>query len=165
MYIKSDNLQYNTLGCWVHRLINQVSDVPSIIIFHTFFQNSLQKSFQFIFVYFYNFTKITIKSFKYSKSKPATHTVLFSIYQNNTWIIRHMVNETIDQATQHIILKIVWFHIFLGSLERMLCENGNLWWIGFRRREGKVSICAPLQTSQQYPSAWASKSTEKTWML
>ena len=31
-----------------------------------------------------------------------------------------------------------------------------------RRREGKVSICAPLQTSQQYPGAWASKSTEKT---
>ena len=29
---KSDNLQYNTLGRWVDRLIDQVSDGPSIIL-------------------------------------------------------------------------------------------------------------------------------------
>ena len=29
---KSDNLQYNTLGRWVDRLINQASDGPSIIL-------------------------------------------------------------------------------------------------------------------------------------
>ena len=29
---KSDNLQYNTLGCWIERLIDQVSDGPSIIL-------------------------------------------------------------------------------------------------------------------------------------
>ena len=29
---KSDNLQYNTLGRWVDRLINQTSDGPSIIL-------------------------------------------------------------------------------------------------------------------------------------
>ena len=34
-------------------------------------------------------------------------TVLFSIYQNNTWTIRRLVDETIDPETQHIILKIV----------------------------------------------------------
>ena len=39
---KSDNLQYNTLGRWDDRLIDQASDVPSIIIFHNFLQNSLQ---------------------------------------------------------------------------------------------------------------------------
>ena len=32
-------------------------------------------------------------------------TVLFLIYQNNTWTIRGLVNETIDPATQRIILK------------------------------------------------------------
>ena len=31
-YLKSDNLQYNTLGRWVDRLINQLSDGPSIIL-------------------------------------------------------------------------------------------------------------------------------------
>ena len=30
--LKSDNLQYNTLGRWVDRLIDQVSDGPSIIL-------------------------------------------------------------------------------------------------------------------------------------
>ena len=30
--MKSDNLQYNTLGCWVDRLIDQASDGPSIIL-------------------------------------------------------------------------------------------------------------------------------------
>ena len=32
-YLKSDNLQYNTLGHWDERLIDQGSDVPSIIFF------------------------------------------------------------------------------------------------------------------------------------
>ena len=29
--LESDNLQYNTLGCWVDRLIDQASDDPSVI--------------------------------------------------------------------------------------------------------------------------------------
>ena len=36
-------------------------------------------------------------------------TVLFSIHQNNTWIIRHLVDETINPAAQYIVLKIVRF--------------------------------------------------------
>ena len=32
--------------------------------------------------------------------------------ENNTWIIRRLVNETIDPATQRIILKIVGFFLF-----------------------------------------------------
>ena len=31
--LKSDNLQYITMGCWDERFIAQVSDVPSIISF------------------------------------------------------------------------------------------------------------------------------------
>ena len=36
-----------------------------------------------------------IKSFECPESK-SVPTVLFPIYQNNTWTIRHLVNETID---------------------------------------------------------------------
>ena len=36
-------------------------------------------------------------------------TVLFSIYQNNTWTIRHVVDEMMDPTTQCIIVKIVRF--------------------------------------------------------
>ena len=42
-------------------------------------------------------------------------TVLFSIYQNNTWTIRRLVVETIDPVTQRIILKIVGFLLHKGS--------------------------------------------------
>ena len=74
--IKSDNLQYNMLARWLggsvarwdNRLINQASDVPSIIFFLNFLQNSLHKSFQFIFLVFYNFIKIKIKNFECLKS-------------------------------------------------------------------------------------------------
>ena len=73
--LKSDNLQYNTLGRWDNRLIDQASDVPSIIFFHSFLQNSLQNSFN---LFFYNFTKI--KSFECPKSKPgATHCFIFNL--------------------------------------------------------------------------------------
>ena len=36
-------------------------------------------------------------------------TVLFSIFQNIAWTIRGLVDETIDPATQPIMLKIVGF--------------------------------------------------------
>ena len=48
---KSYNLQYNMLGRWDNRLIDQASDVPSIIFVHNFLENSLQKFFQFIFIF------------------------------------------------------------------------------------------------------------------
>ena len=38
--------------------------------------------------------------------------VLFSIYQNNTLTIRRLVDETIDPATQRIMLKIAGFFIY-----------------------------------------------------
>ena len=57
------------MGRWDERLIDQASDVPSIIFFHNFLKNYLQKLFQFIFLFFfYNFTKIKIKNFECPKS-------------------------------------------------------------------------------------------------
>ena len=61
---KSVNLQYNTLGCLddgtnessAKRLMFQV-----LYLFHDFLQNYLQKSFQFIFLFFFNeITKIEL---------------------------------------------------------------------------------------------------------
>ena len=62
---KSVNLQYNTLGCLDERT-NESSTkrlmFKVLFFFHDFLQNSLQKSFQFIFLFFYKITKIQIKS-------------------------------------------------------------------------------------------------------
>ena len=55
-----------------------------------------------LWIFFYKFTKI--KSALIPRQQP---TALFSIYQSNSWTIRHLVEEMINPATQHIILKIV----------------------------------------------------------
>ena len=75
------------LGRWDKRIVDQASDVPSIIFFHDFLQNSLQKSFQFIFLFFYKITKIKIKSFECPKS-------IKSIEKNNTWNIWLLVDDS-----------------------------------------------------------------------
>ena len=49
---KYDNLQYNTLGCQVDCLIDQASDIPSIIFFRLFTDLGHSKLFTFIFVFF-----------------------------------------------------------------------------------------------------------------
>ena len=69
--MKSVNLQYDTLvrmddgtnESSIKLLMFQV-----LIFFHDFLQNSLQKSFQFIFLFFYEITKAKIKSFDCPKS-------------------------------------------------------------------------------------------------
>ena len=59
-------------------------------------------------------------------------TILFSIYQNNTWTIRRLVNETIDPGNQRIILKIVGFvHngfqpiVDIASICKSVCRGMN----------------------------------------
>ena len=51
---KSDNLQHNTLVCWFAGTNDWSSKCPMfqvcIIFFHNFLQNSLQDSFQFVFL-------------------------------------------------------------------------------------------------------------------
>ena len=46
-------------------------------------------------------------------------TVLFSIYQNDTWTISRLVDETIDPATQCIILKIVGFQMEFDGIAKL----------------------------------------------
>ena len=81
------------MGRWNNCLIDQASNVPSIF-FIISCKILCKNPFNLYFSFF-----ITIQQ----------PTVLFSIYQNNTWTIRHLVNETIDPATQRVILKIVGF--------------------------------------------------------
>ena len=56
------------MGRWDKRLVDQASDVPGIIFFHKILQNSLEKPFEFIFLFFYKITKMKIKSFECPKS-------------------------------------------------------------------------------------------------
>ena len=96
--LKSDNLQYNTLGRWVDGTIVWLT---KCLMFQVLFLGKLfSKILSISFKFFYNFTKIKLKSFQCPKSKP----VLFSIYQNNTWTIRPLVDKTIDPATQCIYI-------------------------------------------------------------
>ena len=48
--IRQSSIWYaGSLGRWDEQLIDQASDVPSIIFFHNFLQNSLQKLFDSTF--------------------------------------------------------------------------------------------------------------------
>ena len=61
--LNSDNLQYNKLVCWVAGTNDSLTKhlmFQALFSFNNFSLNSLQKSFQSIFLYFYNFTKIKI---------------------------------------------------------------------------------------------------------
>ena len=53
---KSVNLQYNTLGCLddgTNESSNKLLMFQVLFFFHDFLQNSLQKFFQFIFLFFF----------------------------------------------------------------------------------------------------------------
>ena len=52
--IRKFTTQYaGLLERWDKQIVDQASDVPSIIFFRAFLQNSLQNSFQFIFSFFF----------------------------------------------------------------------------------------------------------------
>ena len=98
--IRQSTMYYaGLLGRRDKRIIDQASDVPNIIFFHDFLQNSSQKSFQFIFLFFYKITKIKIKRFECPKS----------IKSIRKWYLEHQTLGwwficTIVQATQRNIL-------------------------------------------------------------
>ena len=67
------------LGPWDNRLIDQASDVSSII----FFSNVLQNSFNLIF---YNFTKIKMNNFECSM--PVTQSIKIILGPSYAWSMR-----------------------------------------------------------------------------
>ena len=64
-----------------------------LFFFHIFLQNSLQKLFQFIFLFFYKITKIKIKSFECPKS-------IRNYEKNNAWSIRHLVDDLLVPSSK-----------------------------------------------------------------
>ena len=74
--------------------IFNASDI--IILFHDFLQNSLQKSKQFIFLLFYNFTKIEIKSFECPKS--IINYEKKNLGTSDDWLTIHLSHQPTDRA-------------------------------------------------------------------
>ena len=74
--------------------------------------------------------------------------VLFSIYQNNTWTIRSLVTESIDPATQRIILKIVGFIVFRSNFPWFFVIWGD---VGSNPSSGKWFFSSQSQPYLQVP--------------
>ena len=81
------------LGRWDKRLIDHRLMLQVLMFFQNFFQNSLQKLFQFIVLSFYDFTQIKISSFECLKS-------IRNYEKNDAWNIRRLVNEPIVPLAQ-----------------------------------------------------------------
>ena len=106
----------NTLGCWVtgtndsspKRLMFQV-----LFFSHCFLQNSLQKLFQFIFLFFYNFTEIKIKSFECPKS-------IRNYKKNNAWNIDAWSTSHLSQWTSMLYCRLSDFNaISINAMNNM----------------------------------------------
>ena len=81
-YLKSDNLQYNTLGCWVAGT-NDSSTKRLIFQVLFFFIISCKILCKNHFNLFYNFIKVKIKSFECP-----------NFMRNNAWNNRLLVDES-----------------------------------------------------------------------
>ena len=90
---KSDNLQYNSLGRWDEQLIDQASDVPSIIFFRISCKNLCKNHFNLFSYFFITLQKIKIKSFECPKS-------IRNYEKNNAWNIRRLVYESFVPSTR-----------------------------------------------------------------
>ena len=109
------------LGRWDKQIVDQASDVPSIIFFHKILQNSLQKPFYFIFfIYFFQFTRMKIKSFECPKS--------IRNYEKKRYLECKMLGRLvvcpIGPANQRIILLIVGF--LKSQLNQLPSANAQL---------------------------------------
>ena len=77
------------LGGWDECLIDQASEVPSII-FLIISSKCFAKNLSIYFSIFF----LTLKKLKMNGIDCQQPTGLFSITQNNIWTIRHLVDET-----------------------------------------------------------------------
>ena len=122
------------MGRWDKRLINQASDVPSII-FHKILQNSLQKPFQFIsFIELQNEKKDNwVPIFVYKK--------LWNIYifgASDTWMtscLSHRPSEPVYQIVDCRILNQNW--VCFSSLHEFCSDAKH----SFKQNENEVKFC------------------------
>ena len=92
--LKSHNLQYNTLVCWVAGTKDSSTKglmFQVLFVFHNFLQNPFQKLFQFIFYF------SIIKKFECPKS-------IRNNENNNAWNVRGLVHGSFVPVNQRIIL-------------------------------------------------------------
>ena len=99
------------MGRWDKRIVDQASDVPSIIFFHDFLQNSLQKYFQSICLFFFKNTKIKVKSFECPKSIKSLKKIILGT--SDTWSTIRLSNQPSDPA--RIYLRLTDFYTLMSA--------------------------------------------------
>ena len=98
-FLSSNPSIYNIIR-WISWTMGQTNRLLSVwrsnhyFFFHDFLQNSLQKSFQFIFLFFSKITKIKIECPKSIRNYE----------KKNTWNVRHLVNELFVPLAQQTSL-------------------------------------------------------------
>ena len=92
--VKSDNLQYNTLGPWVVRLIDQASDGPHVWSKYYFDRLKIKQWVAGLYLLEFIKNKNKIERF--------LQRILQEIMKknNNTWNIRRLVDESLVPVTQ-----------------------------------------------------------------
>ena len=99
--LKSVNLlEYNTLVCWfagTNEPSTQCLMFQALFFFMISFKICCKNGFNLFLYFFYEFTKITIKSFECPKVKPANHCFIF---QSIKIILRPSDAWSIRQSTQ-----------------------------------------------------------------
>ena len=65
-----------------------------LLFFHDFLQNTLQKAFQFILLFFYKITKIKLKSFEYFKSIKGLKKIILGT--SDAWLTIHLSHRPSD---------------------------------------------------------------------
>ena len=97
------------LGRWDKQLINQASDVPSIIFFIISYRLRALKTLYFLIFFIFEMT-FTKNFARYYEKK------------NYTWNIRRLVNKSFVPSSHRIVLKIVGFLVTGRELNQMqLC--------------------------------------------
>ena len=88
-FLKSANLQYNTLVRWADEIND--SWTKRLMFFHKTLHNSLQKPFQFIilFFFFFFFCKITKNKIKISECPKSIR----NYEKRNTWQVRCLLDK------------------------------------------------------------------------
>ena len=84
------------MGRWDKRLVDQASDVPSIIFFHDFLQNSLQNPFNLFSYFFYKITKMKIKSFECPKVIKSMKKIILGT--SDSWSMIHYSHRPSNPA-------------------------------------------------------------------
>ena len=84
IYLKSVNLQYNTQNQWDKWLVNQVSDVPSVIFFIKTCKILCQNPFNSFIIFFFH----KIKSFEWPKSMKSNEKKILGT--SDAWSMSHL---------------------------------------------------------------------------